>query len=132
MIYSRPLSVPFLLRTSGKGTDVATPLGLEKYGRIDFALKKWTNGVQKRPKVGGPMLRSHGNLSDFVHYLGRTSHFSEGHQSVCCKKYLNPHHSTTTPTFHNIIRDVFLHIQLQFKPIVCSLYVVLFHSAALF
>ena len=38
----RPLSVPFLLRTSGKGTDVATPLGLEKYGRIDFALKKWT------------------------------------------------------------------------------------------
>ena len=46
----RPLSVPFLLRISGKGTDVATPLGLEKYERIDFALKKWTNRVQKTAK----------------------------------------------------------------------------------
>ena len=46
----RPLSVPFLLRTSGKGTDVATPLGLEKYGRIDFALKKWTKWHQKMAK----------------------------------------------------------------------------------
>ena len=32
---------PFLIRTSRKGTDVVTPLGLEKYGRIDFSLGKW-------------------------------------------------------------------------------------------
>ena len=47
---TRPLSVPFLLRISGKGTDVATPLWLEKCERIDFALKKWTNRVQKTAK----------------------------------------------------------------------------------
>ena len=55
----------------------------------------WKNGptgFKKRPKVGGHMPRSHGNLSDFVfvHYLGRSSHFSEGHRSVYSKKYLNP------------------------------------------
>ena len=34
----RPLSVPFLFRASGKGTDKATMLRLEKYGRIKFSL----------------------------------------------------------------------------------------------
>ena len=29
---------------------MATPLGLEKYGRIDFALKKWTNRIKKTAK----------------------------------------------------------------------------------
>ena len=32
----RPLSAPFLFHTSGKGTDSATPLEMEKYGRIGF------------------------------------------------------------------------------------------------
>ena len=32
---------PFLIRTSRKGTDVVTPLGLEKYGRIEFSIWKW-------------------------------------------------------------------------------------------
>ena len=35
----RPLSLPFLLRTSGKWTDTATMLRLEKYGRIDTSLR---------------------------------------------------------------------------------------------
>ena len=38
----RPLSVSFQFRASGKETDMATPLGLEKYGRIDFSLGKLT------------------------------------------------------------------------------------------
>ena len=47
----RPLSVPFQLRTSGKGTDMATPLGPEKYGRIDFSLGRWTSMGQNAPKL---------------------------------------------------------------------------------
>ena len=50
LVRTRPLSVPFLFRTSGKGTDTATPLGLEKYGRIDFALGRWTAMGQNAPK----------------------------------------------------------------------------------
>ena len=48
---SRPLSAPFLFRTSGKGTDLATPLGPEKYGRIDFSLGRWTTMGQNAPKL---------------------------------------------------------------------------------
>ena len=33
---ARPLSVSFLFRTSGKETEVATPLDMEKYGRVIF------------------------------------------------------------------------------------------------
>ena len=44
---SRPLSVTFLFRTSGKETDMATMLRLEKYGRIVFSPEKWTNGYEK-------------------------------------------------------------------------------------
>ena len=47
----RPLTVPFQLRTSGKGTDMATPLGLEKYERIDFALGRWATMGQNAPKL---------------------------------------------------------------------------------
>ena len=47
----RPLSAPFLFPTSGKGTDMATPLGLEKYGRIDFSLGRWTTMGQNAPKL---------------------------------------------------------------------------------
>ena len=43
MGFDRPLSAPFLFRTFGKGTDMATPLGLEKYGRIDFSPGRWTS-----------------------------------------------------------------------------------------
>ena len=48
---SRPLSAPFLFRTSGKGTDMATPLGPEKYGRIDFSLGRLTTMGQNAPKL---------------------------------------------------------------------------------
>ena len=41
-VWTRPLSVSFQFRASGKETDMATPLGLEKYGRIDFSLGKLT------------------------------------------------------------------------------------------
>ena len=47
----RPLSAPFLFRTSGKGTDMATPLGPEKYGRINFSLGRWTTMGQNAPKL---------------------------------------------------------------------------------
>ena len=46
----RPLSVPFLFRASGKGTDTATMLRLEKYGRIDFSLGRWATTDQNAPK----------------------------------------------------------------------------------
>ena len=46
----RPLSVSFLFRTSGKETDRATPLRLEKYGRIDFSLGKPTNRGRRAAK----------------------------------------------------------------------------------
>ena len=45
----RPLSVSFQFRASGKETDVATPLGLEKYGKIDFSQGKLT---KRHPKNG--------------------------------------------------------------------------------
>ena len=45
----RPLSVSFQFRASGKETDVATPLGLEKYGKVDFTLGKLT---KRHPKNG--------------------------------------------------------------------------------
>ena len=63
--------------------------GAGKIWKNQFCAEKCTNRVQKRPKVGGHMPRSHGNLSDFVfvHYSGRSSHFSEGHRSVCPRKY---------------------------------------------
>ena len=48
---NRPLSVPFLFRTSGKGTDMATPLRLEKYGRIDFSPGRWTSMGQNASKL---------------------------------------------------------------------------------
>ena len=47
----RPLSAPFLFRTSGKGTDMVIPLGPEKYGRIDFSLGRWTTMGQNAPKL---------------------------------------------------------------------------------
>ena len=43
----RPLSVSFQFRASGKETDVATPLGLEKYGKVDFTQGKLT---KRHPK----------------------------------------------------------------------------------
>ena len=46
----RPLTVSFLIRASGKETDMATPLGLEKYGRIDFTLGRWVPTDPKTPK----------------------------------------------------------------------------------
>ena len=46
----RPLTVSFLIRASGKETDTATPLGLEKYGRTDFTLGRWVPTDPKTPK----------------------------------------------------------------------------------
>ena len=46
----RLLTVSFLICASGKETDMATPLGLEKYGRIDFTLGRWVPTDPKTPK----------------------------------------------------------------------------------
>ena len=46
----RPLSVPFLFCVLGKGTDRATILRLEKYGRINFTLRRWAKRDQNAPK----------------------------------------------------------------------------------
>ena len=46
----RPLSVSFQFRASGKETDMATMLRLEKYGRIDFSLGRWTPMDPNAPK----------------------------------------------------------------------------------
>ena len=43
---ARPLSVPFLFCSSGKGTDTATMLRLEKYGRIESTPGRWTTTGQ--------------------------------------------------------------------------------------
>ena len=45
-----PLKYTYLLHFPLVESRVAILLGLEKYGRIDFALKKWTNMVQKTAK----------------------------------------------------------------------------------
>ena len=49
----RPLSAPFLFRTSEKGTDSATPLDMEKYGRIDFSPSNQSDIIQNTPKLMG-------------------------------------------------------------------------------
>ena len=54
----RPLSVSFQFRTSGKETDMATMLRLEKYGRIDFSLGRWVPRYQNAPKS----MRAHAKL----------------------------------------------------------------------
>ena len=38
-------------KAPGKGTDMATPLGPEIYGRIDFSLGRWTTMGQNAPKL---------------------------------------------------------------------------------
>ena len=50
LVQARPLSVSFLFRTSGKETEVATPLDMEKYGRVIFPPWKHEYLVQNRPK----------------------------------------------------------------------------------
>ena len=51
----RPLSVPFLICTSRKGTDMATTLELEKSRRIDFSLGRWSTRGKTRPNRWGNM-----------------------------------------------------------------------------
>ena len=58
----RPLSVPFLIRTSGKGTDTATTLELEKSRRIDFSLGRWPTRGKKTPKSMTPYVKVPGEL----------------------------------------------------------------------
>ena len=86
---SRPLSVCFLFRTSGKQTDTATPLSMEKFGRINFSLARWVTEGKKRPNRWGNMPIELWDLSEFffIHCCGRGSHFSKGHPSTCWKKY---------------------------------------------
>ena len=69
---------------------MATPWGWKNMGEKIFYWKNELTGFKKRPKVGGHMpTRVAGNLSDFffVHYSGLSSHFSEGHWSVCSFLY---------------------------------------------
>ena len=85
----RPLSVWFLFLTSGKQTDTATPLSMEKFGRINFSLARWVTEGKKRPNRWGNMPIELWDLSEFffIHCCGRGSHFSKGHPSTCWKKY---------------------------------------------
>ena len=87
---ARPLSVPFLLRTSGKGTDTATMLRLEKYGRIDFPLGGWTTTDQNAPKSTRAHVKLSGDLAkikicSLSRPQRRSSHFFRGHPSDCTK-----------------------------------------------
>ena len=78
----RPLTVPFRLRTSGKGTDMAIPLGMEKFRRIYFVLKpEKMNWVLKTGKSRTTHAKGGWELVRIfsVHHSGRSSHFSEGH-----------------------------------------------------
>ena len=60
---SRPLTVSFLIRASGKETDMATPLGREKYGRIDFHWEDGSPLTRKRPNGYKHMPEAQGSLS---------------------------------------------------------------------
>ena len=68
---------------------MATPLGLEKFGRIDFSLARWGTEGKKTPKS----VRKHANWAVglvrifFIHFCVPVSHFSKGHPSTCWKKY---------------------------------------------
>ena len=68
---------------------MATPLGLEKFGRIDFSLARWVTEGKKHPNRWGNMPIELWDLSEFffIHFCGRVSHFSKGHPSTCWKKY---------------------------------------------
>ena len=50
LVQARPLSVSFLFRTSGKETDPASPLGVEKYGRFAFSPYKHEYLARNQPK----------------------------------------------------------------------------------
>ena len=85
----RPLSVPFQFRTSGKGTDTATPLGVEKYGRINFSLGKWVSTDPKTPKSIKVHARAPWELARTFFRsltLSQESLFQRS-PSVCRKKY---------------------------------------------
>ena len=86
---ARPLSVPFLIRTSGKGTDTATTLELEKSRRIDFSLGRWPTRGKKRPNWWGNMPVEPWDLSEFfsIHFCGRGSHFPQGNFFFFWKRY---------------------------------------------
>ena len=68
---------------------MATPLSMEKFGRIDFSLARWVTEGKKRPNRWGNMPIELWDLSEFffIHCCGRGSHFSKGHPSTCWKKY---------------------------------------------
>ena len=86
---TRPLSAPFLFRTSGKGTDMATPLGPEKYGRIDFSLGRWTTMGQNAPKLVLKHAKEQVELVRiFLRSLLRPQESLFWRSSfICCKKY---------------------------------------------
>ena len=77
----RPISVPFLISTSGKGTDTATTMELEKSRRINFSLGRWSTGGKKNAQIGEETCQlSRGTCQNFfIHFCGRGSHFPQGH-----------------------------------------------------
>ena len=56
---------------------MATPLSMEKFGRIEFSLGKWITRVMKPPNRYYHISRSQENLSEFffINYCGRSDHF---------------------------------------------------------
>ena len=97
----RPLSVPFLFRASGKGTDTATMLRLEKYG-------KWTTTGQNALKwiQHMPGFQEHSTDSIFIHFSGCDSLFS--------KCYI-PIYSQFTPRGPKYIQEMLLRLAIVTK-----------------
>ena len=66
---------------------MATPLGLEKFERIEFSLGRWPTRGKKRPNWWGNMPVEPWDLSEFfsIHFCGRGSHFPQGNFFVAEK-----------------------------------------------
>ena len=69
---SRPLSAPFLFRTSGKGTDSAFPLEMEKYGGIALSPRNQSDIDQNTLKSLGTHAKVYTELfRTFLYSLSR-------------------------------------------------------------
>ena len=61
---------------------MATPLGMEKYGRIDILPERWVPLDQNAPKLVLTHVKWNFSELFFIHYSGRSSYFFEGHFQI--------------------------------------------------
>ena len=87
LVPPRPLSAPFLFRTSRKGTDSASPWKWKNLGVTVFHREKAKKSAKKAQNLWVHIPRSHLVFSEFnfVHYCGRRDHFSKGDHSKNAK-----------------------------------------------